>query len=453
MDRPTIYQMEYRNPHAVNPLIIPVLVLCNTSDEKLLANIKANAALDREWIAFEPANKRQAIMCGGGPSLVDQLDEIRKLRDQGGVVFAMNGASKFLNDNGIRPTFQVIADAKPETATLVDPSATCHLFASQVDPACFEAVPKAVLWHLECTGMEDVFPAERKAKGGYALIGGGASVGNSAMCLAYVMGYRTFHVFGYDSSHRGDASHAYEQPMNRFIPTLPVEWAGRKFISSVAMKAQAEKFQMTGQALKQEGCTINVYGDGLLPAMWNTPVSDISEKNKYQLVWQFDSYRDYSPGEQAVDTFLEQVKPTGLIIDFGCGTGRASLALAKAGHAVLLIDFADNCRDGEASSLPFLEWDLALPCPARADFGICCDVMEHIPPESVETVVRNIMEAAAKVFFQISTVKDRFGALIGADLHLSVQPHEWWRELFQRLGYGIAWDEDQSNQSRFVVTR
>ena len=58
--------------------------------------------------------------------------------------------------------------------------------------------------------------------------------------------------------------------MNEFIPTVNVEWAGKTYLSSVAMKAQAEKFQITGQALKREGCTINVHGEGLLPAMWNT---------------------------------------------------------------------------------------------------------------------------------------------------------------------------------------
>ena len=249
-------------------------------------------------------------------------------------------------------------------------------------------------------GMEDHFPAERRQRGGYALVGGGAAVGNSALCLAYVMGYRRFEVFGYDSSHRGEASHAYDQPMNRFIPVAEVEWGGRTYRSSVAMKAQAEKFQITGQALVQQGCTINVHGDGLLPAMWNTQAADLTERDKYRLMADGQLPRS-PPGADAVPTFLEVVKPDGLILDFGCGTGRAALALHDAGHDVLLIDFADNCRDEEAAGLPFLEWDLTRELlPPRA-VRLCCDVMEHIPPESVDTVIRNIAGRRG-CFFQIS---------------------------------------------------
>ena len=43
-------------------------------------------------------------------------------------------------------------------------------------------------------------------------------------------------------------------------------------------------------------------------------------------------------------------------------------------------------------------------------------------------VLRNVTEAARTVFFQISTVPDAMGVLIGHDLHLTVRPHAWWLE-------------------------
>jgi hypothetical protein len=451
----TLYQMDYQNPHAEGVLKIPVLVVCNTSDEQLLSNIKTNAAREGRWIGFKPVKDNAAIIVGGGPSVADHLDDIRRLSEAGGVIYACNAAATFLIENGITPHYQVIADAKPETATLVEPRAVLHLFASQVDPACFEKVPSAMLWHLHMDNMEDAFPEERRKRGGYALVGGGAAVGNSACALAYVMGYRTLEIFGLDSSHRGEASHAYDQPMNRFIPTIRVDWADRSFISSVAMKAQAEKFIITGRALEQAGCKVSVHGDGLLPTMWNTPVTSLSEQNKYKLMWQFDAYREYAPGEHLVETFLTTLKPEkgDLVVDFGCGTGRASIELHKRGYRVYLIDFADNCRDEEAMSLPFLEWDLVRPVPVRANYGLCTDVMEHIPPNDVAQVLTNILEAAKTVLFQISTVKDSFGALLGTELHLTVRDHQWWMAMFHTLDLHVTTSWKNEGNSLFIVTR
>lgn len=456
MTRPTttVVQMPFHNPAASSPLILPVLVVCNTSDDELHANISEASTRSLPWVAMAKPHDRVAVLCGGGPSIADNLTAIKDWQDAGADVFAMNGASKFLRDNGIAPTAQVIADAKAETASLVDLDAGSYYIASQCNHATLEtAMASGIvsLWHLAIDeDMDRLFPENRRKRGGYALVGGGASVGNSALCLAYVLGYRRFELYGYDSSHRGTESHAYRQPMNDFIPVAPVEWAGKTYMASVAMKAQAEKFQITAQALKREGCTINVHGDGLLPAMWNTPPGSLQEADKYRLMWSMDSYRNVSPGEEVVPVILTMLQPSGLLIDFGCGTGRAALAMSKAGCNVLCIDFADNCRDEEAMSLPFLQWDLTKPLPPHAIYGVCTDVMEHIPTDDVPSVVQNITRAADNVFFQISTVPDVMGALIGQDLHLTVKPHSWWRELLQQFGT-VTWEQDCGEASMFIV--
>lgn len=446
-----VVQIEYQNPDAKHKLLIPTLVLCNTPDEDIERNIRQNSVNYTEWLKLQKEHDRIAVIIGGGPSINDQVEKIKWLQDAGATVFALNAASRWAKRHDIEVDFQVIADAKEETSILVDPEAHRHLFASQCNPKTFAKVENPVLWHLETGSVEQFFPPERVKKGGYVLIGGGASVGNSAMCVAYSQGFRELHLFGYDSCHKDKQSHAYPQPMNAFIPTMTVKWGGKEFLTSVAMKAQAEKFQLTAQALKQGGCELHLYGEGLLQTMYHTKPTDVTEQQKYQLMWQYDVYREISPGENIADFYLMLVSPDSLIVDYGCGTGRAGLKFRERGHDVLLVDFTDNCRDEEALSLPFLQWDLTQPCPAKSKYGFCTDVLEHIPPNGVDTVIQNIMHSSELVFFQISTVADALGATIDMPLHLTIQSPEWWQQKFVDLGYSVIWSEYLNIEGRYLV--
>ena len=87
------------------------------------------------------------------------------------------------------------------------------------------------------------------------------------------------------------------------------------------------------------------------------------------------------------------------------------------------------------------------------DVGFCTDVMEHIPPDDVETVLRNIMASTPRAFFQISTVEDVFGKTIGQPLHLSVHPHAWWMDTFRGLGLRVPFDQEGPISSCFMVVR
>lgn len=448
-------QWNYRNPDASGPLHIPLVVLCNTPDDEIASNVRTNTAKNLRWLGAHEAHDRIAVMVGGGASVADHLDDIRCLVESGATVFAMNAASQYIRGHGIAVDWQVTCDAKAETAGLVDPNARGHLFASHVNPVTMDSVAAPVVWHSASHADEKDFPPEKVKLGGYALLGGEASTGLGALCAAYCLGYRRLELFGYDSCHQGDRSHAYRQKMNDTIPVMSFEWAGRSFQTSVTMRTQAERFPITAQALQQAGATVNVWGDGLLQHVWRTPPQDLSERDKYARMWLVDAYRAYSPGEVSAEAFLALMKVDGAgpVIDFGCGTGRGGLALAKAGLDVMLTDFVSAARDQEALGLPFLEWDLSLPCPLRAPYGYCCDVMEHIPPHQVETVIANIMNSAESVFFQIATVPDSFGTVIGQSLHLTVKSHEWWMGLFTYMGYAIQWAENMGAASRFIVKR
>jgi len=443
-----------RNPHAKAPLRIPIAITLNTPDEEIRENVRINTARDLPWLAAVDAHDSIALMVGGGPSTADHIEDIRRMAAEGATVFAMNAASQYLRSHGIAVDWQVTCDAKTETAGLIDPLAKGHLLASHVNPLTMNAVPRPTVWHSYLHVNEEDFPKERVKRGGYALLGGEASTGLGALCVAYCLGFRRLEIFGYDSCHRENQSHAYRQKMNDTIPAMQFEWAGRTFFTSITMRTQAERFPITGQALVEAGATLNLWGDGLLQHIWRTPPALLSERDKYVRMWQDERYREVSPGEGMVDQFVDLAKPEkgATIIDFGCGTGRAGLALDRLGYEVTLVDFVSFSRDQEAHALPFFEWDLSRPCPLRAEYGMCCDVLEHIPPEHVDDVINSVMGSAKRAFFQIATRPDTHGPMVlGLPLHLTVEPHQWWRATFDRLGFATVYEEEGPDRSVFFV--
>ena len=444
-------QLEYHNEGATMPLILPVHLICNTSDEALYTNIHTNShSHNTNWVKCEPENNKVAIIVGSSPSMLDNLGLIQVFQEEGGKIFALNNAANILFENSIYADYQVLIDAREETKELIGP-ADVHLFASQVHPECFKIVPDARLWHLQIGNIENTFPEYEEA---YALIGGAASVGNTATCLAYAMGHRDLQIFGMDSSHRDGKSHAKHQKINDGDPTAWVTYNGKEYLCSLTMKLQAERFMETSAALVDCGAKITVHGEGLLPDMWHLPPDGMSEYNKYTLMWNQPEYRVGSPGDRIVGFYLYTFKPYGKVIDFGCGLGWASLKMHHAGLDVLLLDLTTNSRDGdEIRALPFEQQDLTKPIPFRSKFGFCTDVMEHLPPEVVEQTIDNIMEASEEVFFQISTVKEHLGQYIGQHLHLIVQPHSWWKSLFEKHGYVVKWETEQDLAALFYITR
>ena len=447
-------QIRHKNPDTTNDLIIPMKVLCNTPDDVLIDNITENTKKDIAWVECEDEVSSCAIMVGGGPSLKNHLHELLSLVDKGGKIFAMNGACGYLNELGITPEYQVIVDARQRTSTLVG-TAREHLIASQCHPDTVDSASKhnnIRLWHLQIGDIEQYFPESKVNEGGYAIMQSAISVGNSSLGLAYALGFRDFHIFGYDSSYECGKSHAYKQDMNKSEPVCEYEFAGNKYLVSLAMKCQAEGFPRTAKLMTDSGCSVEVYGDGLLQAMYRG-VGSLSEQDKYRLMWGQKEYRGVAPGEICAQEFLNVVKPDDSIIDFGCGTGRGALAIHNAGHDVLCIDFASNCRDEEAEFLPFVEWDLTQPIPLMAKYGYCTDVMEHIPTNDVDTVIRNIMASVPNAFFQISLIDDVCGEMIGEPLHLTVKPYSWWIDKFESLGIEVKWSKDNEDSAMFYITR
>lgn len=102
-------------------------------------------------------------------------------------------------------------------------------------------------------------------------------------------------------------------------------------------------------------------------------------------------------------------------LDYGCGKGalRTAMLTTPEKHVVAEYDPAVAGKDGE---------------PSPADLVVCADVLEHIEPEHLNSVLRHLASLTKKrLFFSIST-REAYKTLDdGRNAHLIVKPESWWR--------------------------
>ena len=98
------------------------------------------------------------------------------------------------------------------------------------------------------------------------------------------------------------------------------------------------------------------------------------------------------------------------VLDYGCG--KASL--------------------GEKMGKYVRNYDPALPKysspPEPADLVVCADVMEHIEPEYIDSVLAHIAALTKKcAYFVISCCESKKKLPDGRNAHISIHAVEWWR--------------------------
>lgn len=423
---------------------------CNQPDDVVWGQIKENVRRCTPRLTFS-----RACIVGGGPSIADHIRALALRKQAGWHIFALNAAHDWLiREAAIVPTHHVMYDSRAFMADMVRNwrSDVHYYVSSQCHPSIFDALakaPRVTMFHSANYADSVEFFSAREP--GQIVLGGAPTVGMQALNLMVVLGYRQVELYGYDSSHRDGARHAYRQAQNEDQPNRLFVLDGNEYCTSAPMAQQAQYFSDMFLSWRDCGMSINVVGDGLLPAMWRKLTGQSSgglearEAAKYEAVWRHPRYRKYSPGAVAVEHFLDAIKPPlcggngrTKIVDFGCGTGRATQRLKDMGYEVLGVDIAPNALD-DGVSIPLCLatlWDL--PTSVSGEFGYCCDVMEHIPPEKVDDALASIVRAVPRAYFRISYHPDAFGRHIGGPLHLTVRPEEWWRETLARHWKTVA---------------
>lgn len=102
---------------------------------------------------------------------------------------------------------------------------------------------------------------------GKLAVGGGTTSGMRAINIGYILGFRKFVLYGYDSCNRADGVKRFTGEMTG--PTMDVyvgEGADkRKFVCNAAMAQQANEFQMIYSVMND--ITVESRGPGLISAI------------------------------------------------------------------------------------------------------------------------------------------------------------------------------------------
>jgi hypothetical protein len=113
----------------------------------------------------------------------------------------------------------------------------------------------------------------------------------------------------------------------------------------------------------------------------------------------------------------------GSILDYGAGRGRLGIAMRAFGFV---------CRDYDPA-IP--GWD---DPPSFADLVTCCDVMEHVEPDKIDTVLAHIRALARKAaFFVVATRPANKLLPNGYNAHLTIESGEWWEARILRAGFAL----------------
>lgn len=244
--------------------VMELTQVCNTDDSVITKNIKSALGQNHKWLQMAAPHDGHAVIVGGAPSLKFNLKEIELRQQNNQIIFATNNAFNYLRANGIKPEVHVMLDAREENIEFVPQrgNTQCY-YSSQCHPDVIKEASKhdLILWHPMIESIFEIIGNDT----GDALVGGGSTVGMKAIALAYILGYRKFHLYGMDSSYSEGENHAYKQPLNDSEKVIEVTMNGSKYQSAPWMCTQVEDFKITARELVQQGCVLTVHGNGLLP--------------------------------------------------------------------------------------------------------------------------------------------------------------------------------------------
>jgi hypothetical protein len=230
--------------------------------EELCSNIRSALGRGLPELTLAPIkHDGNIVLVASGWSMPDFIDEIKAHRRAGRPIVAVKAAHDFLVENGVNPDMWVNLDPRDRTNGIQRLNDhTVYMPASRCPPSTFDYLKgrKVLLWHSWAEGPEMAAIGPNKLA-----VGGGTTSGLRAVNIGYLLGFRNFTLYGYDSCNRADGVKRFTGDVTG--PAIDVFVGGptgKKFNCNMAMAQQANEFQKLFDVMGD--ITVDVKGPGLI---------------------------------------------------------------------------------------------------------------------------------------------------------------------------------------------
>tara|TARA_R100001510_G_C7647038_1_gene204374 strand:+ start:1069 stop:1911 length:843 start_codon:yes stop_codon:yes gene_type:complete len=252
---------------------------------ELIERVRVNMHWKKNAIDL-PRQQGSVVICGGGPSLEKDIKYIKQLVKKKCKLWTVNKTHDYLRTKALISDYCCLLDPKDWVADYVQKpnKKTTYLVSSQCDELVFKKLKSKniYLWHAGVDYFNQEYPTPILAKEQtkpFRIIPGPTTVGLRSLLVAYDLGFRDFHLFGFDSSfaENGNA-HAYDKPpppdASLTTKTISTRLRSVTYQTNTHMAKQADDFEelieKIGEFIRKgwwDNIDITVYGTGLLPSL------------------------------------------------------------------------------------------------------------------------------------------------------------------------------------------
>jgi SAM-dependent methyltransferase len=229
-----------------------------------------------------------AVIIGGGPSVDQQVTQIRLLQATGCKLVAIERMASWCEDHEIVPDYLAILDASedvPSSLQYVHPRTVC-ITATQCGQAVVDVLHgKRAVYCYSCPSGTVNLPAlfEHAVHDKLCVLNAGGSVTLSAMTIAMVLGMSSLHIFGFDCHVNRDAYATGITGVGVDAPrTFDVEIESQVYRTTGAYLSFAQQFFPLMETARLGGYVtrVQVYGDSLVTAMGSEFIADLNRRGE-----------------------------------------------------------------------------------------------------------------------------------------------------------------------------